>query len=401
MLSQSMVLDESTCRKSTTWKRGHVLVLVLGGLLASAVPSDVLAARVYTLQEAMANGIDIRLTSEGCFAGECVSVYAVNRNDETVNLKISKGDVLLNKHEDEQNLVVANDLTLVIPAGQAVEDRLSTLCLDAAEAGPSEGRVFDVAANLREWPAETPAPMLLAALEEAAGQGLERSARLQEVTWKLTDDHQVASIAGQDLLRSIGMDPDGTAPSFPHLRNPNRSSSDTGYVASLVEAHSLPERVRPTNETFVRAPTSIGDVASDIHQSREAEDGTADVGIVPIVALGGAFVVVLLGAAAVRNPALGTRVYRLLSRSLIVRRPSHRFVPRDQSASDRKMVDDQRNPMLRKIVRDVSMMVVLCSMIVLGCGIATVPKRSGSDLPRVAHTPALHAMTGPPLWLNG
>jgi hypothetical protein len=132
-----------------------VLMLVLGGLLASAVPSDVLAARVYTLKEAMENGIDIRLTSEGCAAGECVSIYAANHNDEIVNLKISKGDVLMNKHEDEQNLVVAKDLTLIIPAGQAVEDRLSTLCLDAAEAGPSEGRVFDVAANLSEWPAET------------------------------------------------------------------------------------------------------------------------------------------------------------------------------------------------------------------------------------------------------
>jgi hypothetical protein len=73
MFGQSSSSDRLPCRKQMT--RVNLLIFVLVGLLASTVPADVLSESAYTLKEAMENGVNIKLTSEGCYAGECVRVY--------------------------------------------------------------------------------------------------------------------------------------------------------------------------------------------------------------------------------------------------------------------------------------------------------------------------------------
>ena len=209
-------------------KRNGVIlaVVVFGLLLASWIPST-WGQQTISLQKGVELGL-VQLVSKGGHLGDKVSFQTNGTNSQDYIIEVRKGNVLLNKNLNEQNLTVSKNFDIFVPAGRSVRiEGIWTACIDAHKGSPSADGVLDLAPPLWEWSLES-ASQLLALLDIIDDRGVWENGAAQDAVWNITDNRSVSGEAAE-LLRAAGVDPNETK-DFPHLSNPAASNPSTSFT---------------------------------------------------------------------------------------------------------------------------------------------------------------------------
>lgn len=209
-----------------------VTTIMLLGCLGMLVAVDAMAAKVLTLQQAVADPqVKVTLKSKpgGGYLGDKVTVEIRNGYAEDIQVTARVGDVLLNKDAPDQNLVVTRRLVLLVPAGQTkVAQGLYTACIDKEQSAPDEGDLFDITSNVDEWDRRS-ARMLSRLLQVIEERGIYATETAQRAIWKITDNRSPEAET-RDLLVAAGIDPYEDFTDFPHPETPYSGSLETRSV---------------------------------------------------------------------------------------------------------------------------------------------------------------------------
>lgn len=197
-----------------------ILSLVIGGF----------GAEMVSLVDAASSGM-VRLVSLGGYLGNSVQVIASGDLDRDLILQVKHGDVLLNKDNLDQNMVVTRDVDITLRAGETT-DGIWTLCLDWNKGNPKLGQILDVAPPLSDWPSEH-ADLLVRLLEQIDKYDLWSVQYAQKAVWNITDNRSIVdSIIGgiaPELLHRAKVRPN-VYRVFPHPSNPLSEEDGTGFV---------------------------------------------------------------------------------------------------------------------------------------------------------------------------
>lgn len=215
--------------KNKGWSGGKVFLglMIIGALFV--VSSQAQPPQELSLQRAVYEGF-VKLESKGCYFGDCVTFIATGYADQEYIVTVRPGDILLNKNDSEQNLLITKFDFIRIGPGEYFEKwGLFTACIDAHKSGPSLDRVMDIGPNLYNWGGEYEevAQELLRVLEVINKEGLWEDGSAQGAIWNITDDSWdeevfwILEVAGVDPYESHG---------FPRLADPNAYSDDSDFA---------------------------------------------------------------------------------------------------------------------------------------------------------------------------
>lgn len=209
------------------------LKVLLFFVLASGVMfSSTSAQQSISLEEGVKLGL-ITLISRGGYFGNPVSILSNGSNTQDCILEMRKGDVLLTKGPEVQNMVISRDLDVHLLANQKVRtEGLWTFCLDWRMSSPSAGTYLDIAPSLTEWPCDE-AQQLLRLLDAIDAKEVWDSPYAQNAIWNITDDYRIydTMIGGLApwLLRKADVDIMARS-DFPHLSNPAALLPGTSFT---------------------------------------------------------------------------------------------------------------------------------------------------------------------------
>ena len=196
-----------------------ILVLVLVSIVLF---SSAFAQESISLEQGVQLGL-ITLISQGGYLGNRVTLLSNGSNTQDYLLEVRRGDVLLTKAPEDQNMVISRDLDVHLPANQEVRDEgIWTFCLDWEMGPPDAGTYLDVAPSLTEW-AYDEAQQLLRLLDEIDAKEVWDNPYAQNAIWNITDDYRIydTMIGGLApwLLRKANVDIMARS-NLPHLPNP-------------------------------------------------------------------------------------------------------------------------------------------------------------------------------------
>ena len=178
----------------------------------------------------------VQLVSLGGYLGDTVQVVADADLDHDLLLQVRRGDVLLNKNQQDQNMVVTRDVDITLHAGDNKEG-IWTLCLDWKKGTPKSGQVLDVAFPLSDWPNKH-ADLLIRLLEQINKLGVWGDQYAQDAVWSITDNKWVVdSIIGgiaPKLLHEAKIKPN-VYRDFPHLSDPLSGVDKTGFTVPVAQ----------------------------------------------------------------------------------------------------------------------------------------------------------------------
>jgi hypothetical protein len=192
------------------------LVLVSVALFFSAFAQEPIS-----LEQGVRLGL-ITLISQGGYLGNRVTILSNGSNPQDYLLEVRKGDVLLTKAPEDQNMIVSRDLNVHLPANQEVRDEsIWTFCLDWEMGPPDAGAHLDVAPSLAEW-AYDEAPQLLRLLDAIDAKEVWDNPYAQNAIWNITNDYRIydTMIGGLApwLLRKADVDIMARS-NLPHMSN--------------------------------------------------------------------------------------------------------------------------------------------------------------------------------------
>ncbi len=208
-----------------------LIFVLVGGVLFSSAS----AQQSILLEQGVKLGL-ITLISRGGYFGNRVSVLSNGSNTQDYILEVRKGDVLLTKTSEDQNMVISRDLDVYLLANQEVRSEgMWTFCLDWRLSAPSAGTYLDIAPSLTEWSCDE-AQQLLSLLDEIDAKEVWDSPYAQNAIWNITDDYRIydTMIGGLApwLLRKAGVDIMARS-EFPHLTNPAAHLPETSFILPL------------------------------------------------------------------------------------------------------------------------------------------------------------------------
>jgi len=194
-----------------------LLVLASGVLFCSTSAQESIS-----LEQGVKLGL-ISLISRGGYFGNSVTILSNGSNTKDYVLELRKGDVLLTKPPEDQNMVISRDLDVGLLANQEVRNEgVWTFCLDWRMSSPKAGTYLDVAPSLTEWPCDE-AQQLLRLLDVIDAKEVWDSSYAQNAIWNITDDYRIfdTMLGGLApwLLRKAGVDIMARS-NFSHPSNP-------------------------------------------------------------------------------------------------------------------------------------------------------------------------------------
>lgn len=207
-------------------------VLLLFVLASGVLFFSTSAQQSISLEEGVKLGL-ITLISRGGYFGNPVSILSNGSNTQDYILEVRKGDVLLTKGPEDQNMVISRDLDVHFLANQELRSEgMWTFCLDWQMSTPSAGTYLDIAPSLTEWPCDE-AQQLLRLLDAIDAKEVWDSSYAQNAIWNITDDYRIydTMIGGLApwLLRKADVDIMARS-DFPHLSNPAALLQGTSFV---------------------------------------------------------------------------------------------------------------------------------------------------------------------------
>ncbi len=161
---------------------GHTiaLTLVLFGAAGAA------EARTLSLRQAASDPqLTVRVASNGGF--NAVQIAVTNRGEDEVRILGEVGEVLENRNEEEQNLVLGEALRLDVAPGKQAQATLSSYCINLERHSPSAGARFA--------PATRDAELARVVRNNGGGRGPARSS-VQSAVWQLTEARRTGSPSG-------------------------------------------------------------------------------------------------------------------------------------------------------------------------------------------------------------
>ncbi len=196
-----------------------LLVLVLASVILF---SSTFAQEPISLEQGVRLGL-ITLISQGGYLGNRVTLLSNGSNTQDYLLEVRRGDVLLTKAPEDQNMVISRDLDVHIPANQKVRNEgIWTFCLDWEMGPPDAGTYLDVAPSLTEWVYDE-AQQLLRLLDEIDAKEAWDNPYAQNAIWNITNDYRIydTMIGGLApwLLRKAYVDIMARS-NLPHMPNP-------------------------------------------------------------------------------------------------------------------------------------------------------------------------------------
>jgi len=165
----------------------------------------------------------ITLISQGGYLGNRVTLLSNGSNTQDYLLEVRRGDVLLTKAPEDQNMGISRDLDVLLPANQEVRNEgIWTFCLDWKMGPPDAGTYLDVAPSLAGW-AYDEAQQLLRLLDEIDAKKVWDNPYAQNAIWNITNDYRIydTMIGGLApwLLRKADVDI-MTRSNLPHMSDP-------------------------------------------------------------------------------------------------------------------------------------------------------------------------------------
>jgi len=208
----------------------RIMIVILVAVCALSIATSAYATETLSLVRAASMGL-VQLVSLGGYLGDTVQVIASGDPHEDITLQVRRGDILLNKSNLDQNMIVSHDTDIPLHAG-AVTGGVWTLCLDWDKGSPKAGQILDVAPPLSDWPNEN-VDLLMRLLEQIDKYAVWADQYAQDAVWSITDNKWVVdSIIGgltPKLLHAAKIKPN-VYRVFPHLSNPLSGVDGTGFV---------------------------------------------------------------------------------------------------------------------------------------------------------------------------
>ena len=246
--------------RKITWSL--ILISVICCLLR--LPSVVQAVKLYTVEEALQAGLEITAESKGEYLGPTVSISIKNTTSETVKVLVKRGDILLNKNPDRQNLMVTKSALIEVEPDkektvgchplsfQGDEEQPPCFaCTDYKKFSPAKGDIFDFAANVLDWidPLYREAGWSLVLLAETAEDlGMLLSLVFQDADWVVTDRLYVEpGSEPYEFMIKAGVPPEKKY-TWRHTDNPRASEPTTGFVSESELNNRGYEALTPTPE---------------------------------------------------------------------------------------------------------------------------------------------------------
>jgi len=241
--------------------------LLLFILASVAFSLGAFAQEPISLEQGVRLGL-ITLISQGGYLGNRVTVLSSGSNTQDYLLEIQKGDVLLTKAREDQNMVISRDLNVYLPANQEVRDEgIWTFCLDWEMGPPDAGTYLDVAPSLTRW-AYAEAQQLLRLLDAIDAKEVWDNPYAQNAIWNITDDYRIydTMIGGLApwLLRKANVDIMSRS-NLLHMSNPAASLPQTAFA--------VPPELLGTGDVQVTL-TWEGTADLDLHVIDPADEDT-------------------------------------------------------------------------------------------------------------------------------
>jgi hypothetical protein len=118
-----------------------VLISLFAILGSACVTADLGPATTVEIEDAPYDpDLWIDVVSEGSFS--FVTMAIENRGDEAVGILAPAGTLLIGSDPREQDLVLAEDVSIVVAPGEVEEVRPATYCMQIERLPPSRGRAF-------------------------------------------------------------------------------------------------------------------------------------------------------------------------------------------------------------------------------------------------------------------
>lgn len=147
-------------------------------------------------------------------------------------VEVRPGTILVNRNNDEQNLVITHSEDVYVPVGGYKQlDGLYTACTNRNVYLPSEGVVFDVIPPITAWNGIDAAQYLQTLLQFGEAQEIfcENHWEFQEAIWRISDNWFVNDPEITALLLSAGLQLGNAVMDFPKFANPVSSSAPSRY----------------------------------------------------------------------------------------------------------------------------------------------------------------------------
>ncbi len=186
-------------------------------------------------------------------------------------INIKAGDILSNKDNDEQNLLITHTGDLFLKPGEVKTlNGIYTACIDAYRGAPSDSVVFDVAPPLSEWGGIPSAQYLLklARFVDSTKRFCGYDFDTQDAVWRISDNVTLTSSA-DSLFKMAGINLENNLFHFPKMINNSTNDSTSGQY--IPEELFVPE-IQPKS-----VQANIGDnlnFNAKIYQPSGANDTT-------------------------------------------------------------------------------------------------------------------------------
>lgn len=171
-------------------------------------------------------------------------------------IDVKPGDILVNKNQSDQNLLVTHGTQLFVKPGEKKTiNGLYTACIDNHDGSPDYEQRFDVAPNLADWAGIEAAQHLLRLAQYLDQEVLYCGSNYnaQSTIWRITDNSNTANQDVANLLSAAGIEIGAEALDFPRMSNPNAGSDQTTV---LVPYELMVPQVSPEGQ-LVQAGSAV------------------------------------------------------------------------------------------------------------------------------------------------